>query len=392
MSNPTMYLGVETTQNPYALTDALVRQVLSKVMLREAEIAPIYTITQAMSTKQATQFQVEWFEDVMKPHTDTTSGAVGDTTTKVIPVSNDVFWNVDDYVLDRTTGELMGPITSIDLSGHTITVGKRGVSTDGPAQNIGSGDLLFIMDGNIKEGGDPAEAIQTVPTKKVNLLQRWSHSIKVTKTLDNVNFYWGSERVRQGKKKWLEHREAIELATIFGQQANDPNPSTYGDRMTMRGILKFISTNVKTIHVGSGKKFFTEDDWNDWLRQLFYYGGTEKTIFCSGEVLNMIAKFGLQGMHLRPGDDELGLSIQTYVSPFGKVHLVYHRFFTAAYNLDWFALALDMSRLVWDPLEATIFRQQIQPPQSHFIWDEYYTEGTLEFYNEEHHGYLQVVT
>ena len=48
---PTMQSGIETSQN--ILQAGLEPQVARKIMLREADIAPIYTIAQGMRTEPA---------------------------------------------------------------------------------------------------------------------------------------------------------------------------------------------------------------------------------------------------------------------------------------------------------------------------------------------------
>ena len=74
-----MLTGIETSQNIYTLDDALVRQIKPEVMLKEAEIAPISILLQAMQGYPATQFKTEWPEDEMTPWTDLLNGDHSDS-------------------------------------------------------------------------------------------------------------------------------------------------------------------------------------------------------------------------------------------------------------------------------------------------------------------------
>lgn len=381
---PTMYKNVEHTQN--ALSDLFKPQIEPDVWLREADIAPITSILQALSTKTATSFKYQWAEDTLNPHVDTTaaSATAVDTT---LTVTNASYWNVDDYVKVVATGEVAGPVTSINETAGTITVGARGAGETAAAA-IPNGAVLVILRGNIKEGGNAAEAINTIPVMQYNYVERWSHSVKVTDTIDNIQFWTGSERQRLLRKKWIEHREAIELKIMFGERGVDTS-SANGPRYLMRGIERFIQTNIYT--VTASPQSFTQAQWNDFLKQVFAYGGTEKTIFCSGEVMQQIASFGIANMQTRPGDTKLGLAVTSYVCPFGTVRLIHHRFLNATYQRAWYAYALDLSKIDFVPLTRTKLNTNIQPEYAHYVWDEYFTEATLAVRNETSHGIFRVL-
>ena len=385
---PTMRSGVLTTQN--IQTELHERQIAREVFLREANIAPIHAMLQAFATERATQFKVEWAEDQIVPWTDAINKNGGYTTETTLIVDNEDFFNVDDYVKVLRTGEIMGPITSISAGGSTITVGNRGAGETTQA-SINDDDVLLILRGNIKEAGDAAEAINTIPSMDYNYLERFSQSVKVSDTLDNVNLYTGSERVRLRTKKFIEHRESIELDVLDGERGID-NTSATGPRLLMRGVLKRITTNVTSISVGvGGTKTFTEEQWNDWLRTVYTYGGNNKVVFASGEVLARIAQFGRNTLQTRPADKTLGMAVTTYMTPFGDVSLVHHRFLTSQYLKDWWAICLDLSKIDWMPLIPTRLKPGIQPDYAHYIWDEIYTEASLRMPNETAHGVFKVV-
>lgn len=380
---PTMQSGMLTTQN--ILQEAHVRDVDPNVFLREAHIAPIHAILQKLNSRPASSWKIEWFDDQLTPWTDLVNGNHTSSAT-TIAVDNPSYFNVDDYVKVARTGEIMGPVTSVGAS--NITVANRGAGETSAAA-LNDNDVLIILRGNIKEGGSAAGAIATKPVLQYNYLQRFSHTIHVSQTLDNVKLYWGSERVRQRQKKFKEHREAIELAILFGERFLDNTSS--GPRSGMRGLLKWITTNVYTVAVGVGNpKNFTEDDWNSFLKMAFNLGGPEKTIFCSGEVLQKVSSFGLKTLTTRPPDKQIGIAVTSYVSPFGTVNLIHHRFLSAQYGLDWHAIALDLDKITWRPLIGTRLRPNIQTDLEHAIIDEFYTEATIEVGTEEAHGIFKV--
>jgi hypothetical protein len=379
---PTMKTGLFTTQN--IQTELHERQIAREVFLREANIAPIHAMMQAFATEKATQFKVEWAEDQIVPWTDAIDKTAGYADTDLtFTVDNASYFNVDDYVKNLRTGEIMGPVTSVTST--DIVVGNRQAGETAKAAILDD-DPLLILRGNIKEGGDAAEAINTIPTMEYNYLERWSHTVKVSETLDNVNLYTGSERTRLREKKFIEHRETIEHAIIDGERGID-NTSATGPRLLMRGVVKRITTNITSISVGAGgTKTFSEEQWNDWLRTVYNYGGVNKVVFASGEVLARIAQFGRNTLQTRPADKTLGMAVTSYMTPFGDVSLVHHRFLSSTYGKDWWAICLDLSRVDFMPLIPTRIKPNIQGTKAHSIEDEYYTEATLRMPTETAHG------
>jgi len=352
-------------------------------------IAPIWTILQALPSRPASQYKVEWFEDQVIPWVDAINKGAGYLSTDtVFIVDNPTYWNVDDYIKVRRTGEIMGPITSIDTGAATVTIASNGRSAGTTAAAaLVDDDILIILRGNIKEGGLAAESIVTKPVLKTNLIERLSHTIKVSQTLDNVMLYTGSERMRQRVKKLIEHREALELKILFGEQGQQTAAAS-GLRHLSDGLLSLIKTNLTTIDVNP--QTFDEDDWNLFMEDIHEYDGSKKMVFCSPQVLRTIGKFGRDNMRTVPGVRSLGSNVVEYMSEFGPVDLIYHRFFTAKYGLEWQALALDMNKIEYRPLLRTRLKTGIQPNDAHAIWDEYYTEYSLEVHNEETMGRFEV--
>lgn len=364
------------------------REINRKVFLREMNIAPIWTILQSIPSRPAGQFKIEWFEDEIIPWVDAINNVAGyplGTETAFI-VDNGTYWNVDDYIKVQRTGEIMGPVT--DVTGNTVTISSNGRSAGTTAAAaINDNDILIILRGNIKEGGAAAESIVTQPVLHTNYIERLSHTVKVTETLDNVKLYTGSERIRNRIKKLIEHREALELKILFGEQGIQTAAAS-GLRHLSDGLLNLVTTNVT--NVVNNPQSFTEDDWNIFMEQIHLYDGNRKTVFCSPQVIRSIGKFGRDNMQTKPGVAALGSNVVEYMSEFGPVDLVYHRFFTASYGLDWQALALDMSKIEYRPLLRTRLKTNIQPDDVHAIWDEFYTEYSLELHNEEVMGKFTV--
>ena len=380
-----MLTGVETTTNIEAETK--VRYVDPGYILKEARISPIFAITQAIpDSKIVDQDEFEWFVKELSPWTDIVSAAgalIGDT---VIPVDHASYFNVDDFIYVPAYGEVAGPITTVGAA--SITVHARAVA--GAAAALVDNDIIIIIRGNVKEAGSAAEAITTKPTKVTNYVESFSHSIKVSRRVDNDRLYPGSERVNERRQRFKEHREAIELMLLYGYKAFQTNATT-GNRWLSKGFKQAISTNRTTIDVGAGTKTFDEDDWNGYLADASSFGDNERTFFSASEIIQRINKFGLDGLRTRPADSKLGIAVVSYTSPFMDVNLIRHRFLSATYGHSWFGIGIDFMDVSLRFKLRTKLNVAIQADADKFIWDEIETEVGLKVGNEALSSIFEVV-
>lgn len=394
MPNPQTYEGVIGTQRGHDFNTFSIRRVDPRIHLLQSDIAPIVTtLMNLRKGERVDQVKVEWPEDEMLPHaTAINNGAGYNTTATTFIVDNEEYGNIGCYALNQRTREIMGPVISKDSGASTIQVKARGALGTTPA-TINDNDPIIFLRGNIKEGGDAAQIIMTLPVMKFNYIEPTSTTFGVTEIFEDTQVYADVNKLKtQRAKKMKEHMEEIEKKILYGIRGTDTS-SDEGVRYFMGGLFYYITTTVETVTVGAGGvKSFTLKDWNRFIRRIFTYNqsSARKTIYCSGEVLEQIDDFKLQMLDLRPDDPMINIATKSYRSSFGIVDLVHHRFLNSSFGTDWHAIALDLSKVEYKPFQSQIVKQNIQNRRSHKREDEIYQSDTLCVYNEPVHGIFRV--
>lgn len=384
---PDTIRGLELTSNIETETES--RYVHPGVILKEARRGPIFAILQAIrDSETVTNSKVEWFVIETAPRVDVCTAGATDSATTITP-DNIAYYLSDDYVWDVDTGEVFGPIISVDAGAGTfdIATGGRGESGTSAAV-IGAGDRFVILRGKVKEGGDAAESLATKPVPDFNYVELISNSIKVSRRLENTKLYTGSERRTQRRLRWHEHNEDNERSLLYGRRGLN---TADGNRWMMGGIEPKITTNVETVDVGAGAKTFDEDDLLNWFEKMSVYGQFKLTVFASGQFIRKIDSFGNNKLQTRPADKMIGMDINMYQSSFGVIDIIHHRLLTADYGEDWSALAIDLKDLSLGYITRTRLNTDMQNKYQKFIWDEYETEFTNKMGSEVFHGKFEVI-
>lgn len=392
---PSTYDAVIGTQRGHDFNTFSVRQVDPRIHLLQSDVAPILTTLMNLRRgDRVTQVKVEWPEDEMLPHTTLINNGAGyNTTALTFVVDNEEYGNVGAYALVQRTREIMGPITSKDSGASTFTVQKRGAFGTTPADIVDNDPIIFIR-GNIKEGGDAASMIMTLPVMKFNYIEPTSTTYGVTEIFEDTQVYADVNKLRTlSAKKMKEHMEEIEKKILYGIRGIDTTSDT-GVRYSMGGLFHYITTTIETISVGSGgTKQFSLKDWNRFMRRLFAHNqsSARKVVFASGEIIEQFDDFKLQMLELRPDDPMIDIATKSYRNSFGIVDFVHHRFLNSSFGTDWYAIALDLSKVEYRPFQPQIVKTGIQDKRSHKIENEIYQSDTIQIMNEPVHGIFRVI-
>ncbi len=391
---PSMHEGQLNTQRGHDFDTYTVRDVDPTIHLLQAEIAPIFTTLLNMNRgAKARSTKIEWIEDEFIPHaTKINAGGGYGTGILTFIVDNEEYGNIGAFLYCPRTNETMGPVMAKDNGASTLTIKKRGAFGTTPAALVDN-DVLIFLRGNIKDGGDAAEAIVTLPTTKFNYIEPTSTTWNVSEMLEEIETYGGVNKIKYlSAKKMKEHMEEIEKKILNGQRGIDTTTDT-GIRYAMGGLFYQIISTITTISVGVGAtKGFTFKQWNSWMRNLFQYNqsSAEKIVYCSGDIIEQIDEWKLQSLDLDTDDFMIDIAARSIRNSFGTVHLVHHRMFNETFGRDWTALAVDPAKISYIPFQAQRVRRNIQERRTHARIDEIYDSGSLKVTNEQVHGIFQV--
>lgn len=395
MPNPNTYEGVHGTQRGLDYANFAIRHVDPKIHLLQAEIAPITTLLMNLGTREkAKNPKFEWIEDEMLPHTtavDNVSGYLA--TAKLIKVDKEEYGNIGAFAYVVRTKEVMGPVVGQNPATSEIEVYKRGCFGTTPAA-LNDDDKIIFLRGNIKDGGDAAEAISTLPTLQYNYCEPTSTTFGATEKLEDMETYGNASKLSyQRPKKMKEHMEEREKKVLYGIRGLDTTTGT-GVRYAMGGIVNhFLQTTIETITVPTGAaKGFTMKQFNKFIQRLFQYNNSSssKWLFADGNIVNNIDEFKLQLIDMPQNSLEFNIATKSYRTSFGKLHIVHHRMLNEEFGTDWTAVALDRAKVKLVPYTRQ-YTRRIPPGRGHLEEYEIFQDETLVMMNEPTHGMLRVV-
>lgn len=279
-------------------------------------------------------------------------------------------------VKNARTGEnfLIDTVTS--PSTITLASTGRAFGTTAAATFL-SGDSLFII-GNANEENASTRNVNTTKTStQSNYCQIFRTPISVSGTESASDTYGEADLPYQRKKKAIEHARDIEKAFIFGEKKATTGTNGHPKRAT-GGVLEFILSGGSYVQDQGGP--LTAPDMNIFLREGFTYNaGGKKILMCGGIVLNAISEIArgqLQDASVK--GNTYGISISTWVSPFGTIDIVQNPMLVNDYAGYAFLLDSESFRYRYMKGRDTTLRLNIQAPDIDGEVDEYLTECGLE--------------
>jgi hypothetical protein len=383
------------------------------IKILEPDAAPLFTMLSQTNSRPAQSSKVEWIEDELLPRVTSLTATLNnsDTTTTVgVTSGTESYFRAGDLIRVAETGEQC-LVTSIDTSGHTITI-TRGYGATVHTTTTQNCDIVRL--GNAATEGDTLGPItMTKKVAKSNFCQIFRNPFGVTNTLLASNLYGASDEIAyQAKKVGIEHKASLELQAFFGSKKQDVAVNTASNvtlgaaashaRSTMGGIVDFISTNNTTVAAGGAA--LTTANFETFLRSAFRYdSGANKVFFCSPLIVSAISGFPLG--RLAPPDPNIkmyGCAISRYQSAQGQS-------FPVVVKRDWydyastrtgsvrqgyggFGVMVDLDNLVYRPLRTTVLKPNRQIPSEDSTIQEWFTEASLQVVHERTHATIDAVT
>ena len=358
-----------------------------RVFLYDPQVNPLLTIvTNRIPSKPANEVEFKWLEDSPVPSWYTVpAGASNVATSFAVNTGAGAYILANNHVLkNMNTGELI-KVTGVATDTLTVTRGYAGTT----GTTIAATDNILNLRGAFGQGTNTAVALATTKATKSNFVQIRKTTVSVTKTLEAVELYGGSERSYQRMKAAQEHARDWEHITLHGVKgsvvAAQANPV-----FLTGGLDYFISTNVLSVGTSG---VLTESEWLDYLPNVFRYSvsgspGKSKVLFASAELINTINSWGIAKLQTTPASDRAsqtyGIDIKEYVSGFGRLMVVYHPLLEQ--GAAGRGYIVDIDGVMMRPLRPTVLNTNVQANDADVYTDEYLTEAGIMVAMELAHG------
>lgn len=302
-----------------------------EILLLEPDAAPLLQISKSMSRLRANDPLFSWHNDQSEQRFDAVNNATGYTSgaTSIVVDTGTAFAKHFLVYVPRT-GELM-QVDSVTT--NTLTV-DRGVGGSTAAALVDDDPLLIVGVAG-EEGDDSEEPRSENPTKVDNYTQIFKTSVQSSGTLlSSANESNPHDWRHQQKKKMIEHKKDIEYAGIVGKPGTQTGPDGLPQRST-GGILHYA--NVNRTDAGGA---LSEVEVETWLRSIFRYGSSNKTVFVSPLVLSVLNAFASSKLQTAVGANTYGVKVMNWVSGHGEIKLVKHNLLEGTI-LGGYAIAVD---------------------------------------------------
>lgn len=385
----TMISGVNYTSSPVA--NELRVDMRDKIAMLDPDTTQFTTMLMHPDVDQerAKSFKVEWLTDQLMPRVSAlaASAASGDTNL-TLTTNEGNYFRAGDIVRLSLTGEAMR-VTAAGASAITVV---RAIGSVAAASAASGSTAKVIIVGHANQQG------ATMPTRLVtqrvadyNYTQIHRHSYGFSETALATQWYGGSLQAKERKKKAVEHKWGIELASFFGARSYS---SSSGPISTAGGLVEYISTNVTSASTLDKATLQT------FLRNGLEYGNRNMKILFASPMICQVISTLLQDNWVRANPDETiwGVHVDYVISnAFGaRVPVVckgdWKRFGEGTSGqYGSYGFLVDMGNVQLAPLRDTELKLNRQAPDADEQSEEYISEVSLKVEQEQTHSLLKNV-
>jgi hypothetical protein len=241
----------------------------------------------------------------------------------------------------------------------------------------------------------PSPILMTLKTNPYNYMEITKTDIGWTGSAAASDVYGKSDPDQDRAKAIIKHARELEKKYIVGQRSfTAVGPVDGKEHRTMRGVLRFITTNTSPM---GGE--MTQDEFDNHLRKSFRYGSSKKLLVASGTVINVINNFEKDNVKLAEFNPTYGLKLAKYVTPFGDLDIAYSPLLENDSLDDLAGLAgtgivLDISNLEVNHLPNRYMMHMMNTQENgrDGEQEEILSECTIKVPNEKMHSYFDGVT
>lgn len=313
--------GIATTVSE----DRLVRHVDEQGLLIQPDAAPLLTLFASVKgkIKPVDTVKIEHYEDDYMSEWMTNSETVSSTTGSTVLTPTDgtplVAGQVIAAIPAATAGhayELMH-VTAVAAGVATVTRGFRSTTP----LSITPGMRLVIVGTAYSEFAGVPDGRSTVPVNFITYPQPFRIACqpisKIAATTKNYASEGMGEREKEHRRKLVEIKKHINKAFFFGKAGVSVDGGDGGNIYTTSGLKSRLSTNVLDAGGTIDKRTF-----NAFLRQVFVWGSPTKVLLSCPILSEALSAWAEDQMIVEQGASTYGLSIKTWITPFGTLKIV----------------------------------------------------------------------
>lgn len=284
------------------LSERSVEPMVNKLDADKTPLTVIMTLGEGRKA-EAGHYKVEWFEDAPLARHDSLGAALA--ADAVVMVVADYTKFVKNMIVRiESSGELVRVTATPANANVSIT---RAVGETAAAAAV-LGTKVRYVSMAYEEGAAKGSALMKLPSNQYNLMQIFRNLVKWTGSAEKTNTVVRPKTKEEERAdQILEHFKDIELASLLGERYSGTGPD--GGRLTtMRGILRFIQTNVTDF---GGE--VTEDEWEEHVRIWGRYAGKVGIGIFSSKLVSILNGFGREKLRIVNPSERYGLSLSSYV-------------------------------------------------------------------------------
>jgi hypothetical protein len=262
-----------------------------------------------------------WFEDEYFPHQTQLTGtgiSGGASSEDDIGVDDTDIFRANDILYIEATGQFVY-VDSVESDAIDIT------SMDGSTTlSAATSGYVKIVGNRNSETNTTPTALTTKEIEKYNYLNIFTESVK-SSGRDQAGETWtdGTTHDEQVEKKIMELKLKMERYFLFAPSAGYATDSDNGRTTWGHGLLGRITTNV-TQYAGGA---VDESTLDEHFKNVFSKGSNRRIHMCGADQLLDINQFLKDRYELNPNPtiEMYGSDIREYITPFGRVNIMYNQ-------------------------------------------------------------------
>lgn len=365
------------------------RDVSPLIAQLEPNAGPIVTLMMKLRSKAATDPKFEWFEDELLPRFDILGAALG-AVDATMTVNYREYFRKGDIVRVNKAELVHVNTTPTSTGSGTVAIDRAWGTTSAAA--AANGTQLQILSNSNQEGSLSRDLLSTQRVPKSNYCQILKHPFGLTGTAIATNVYGEPDIEAEQAKQLIEHKKDIEGQFTLGEPY-EITSGTHPERAT-GGLNYFITTNIKDV---GGT--LTEDEWEDWLRISFRYGGSEKLVLGSPKLIQIINGFARSKLRTRTNEKTYGVTLSRLQNAGRVVEIVEDKMLlnddlNDLTGIAGYGFCVELSDLLLRYLKGrfTVLNTNIQANDRDARLDQYQSETGFQLQQERKHSKMTGAT
>lgn len=386
-----------------AITETrLVRQVAEEIADLEPNTNPLLTFMMKLNRRKVVNSpRIEWFEQdyIARWTTANSTVSANSSSTTVTVTDGTLFVAGDLFTVPQSVSTSTPPeiIRVTAVSGNVLTV-VRGVGSSTLVSWV-PGAAIRILGTAFEEKSTKPTIKVAAPVAKIGYTEIFRTSTGDISGTAEASEHYGnsgrSERLRERKKKMVEHKEKMNASFLWGvkSEALTGGPNSRPIRTSM-GLNSVVTTNV--YDMGG---VMTQKSLETFARMAFRYNqGRPLLLLCSALIKSGINEWAKSFGTISQGATEFGVNVQVVTTGHGKWMLTNDWMLedgvSGGNGFSGWAFSIDVESLMYRFLKGrdTFLEEGVQTPGDDGFEDVLTTEAGLQIEVEKRFAKMYNVT